>query len=346
MSFLHFVLTPILVLISWIYGLIIWVRNFCYDAGICKPHSFNVPVISVGNITTGGSGKTPLVIYLAQMLLKLGKKPAIVSRGYGRSSKGLVLVHDENKMKTDVQTAGDEPYLIASILKTVPVAVCENRSNAIKYLTTQNAVDIVIMDDGFQHRRVKRNMDILTISANDTENNYHLLPWGKLREPITKISRADMAIITKADNYVAPEILKKLLPHIKSNPLFSRENISVMNFSEEGYKKCLIPKTPVFAFCGIGEPQSFFQMLKHKKITIGGKRIFRDHQRYSNLLVTELSSHIRSSNCTAIITTEKDIVKLPNNFLTEFKIYVLQIETEFQNVEVLLEHIQSLIHSS
>jgi tetraacyldisaccharide 4'-kinase len=302
-----------------------------------------LPIISVGNITTGGSGKTPLVMYLANLLIKNGKNPGIVSRGYGRKSKGLVVVHDGKKMKAKVESAGDEPFLMATILKSVPVIVCEDRREAICHLVNSSTVNIIIMDDGFQHRKVKRDLDIITISANDTKNDYRLLPWGKLREPIKNINRSNALVFTKTDNFTPPNMLAEFQSVFKGNSIVSSIIPVLMRYDSSGYHKSLPSSEVFFAFCGIGEPDSFFKSIKQLDIKSGGKRIFPDHQEYTKSVITELSAQIKSSNCTAIITTEKDLVKLPDSFLDEFDTFVIKIEMEFEIEGAVLDMIQPVL---
>jgi tetraacyldisaccharide 4'-kinase len=304
---------------------------------------FKLPIISVGNITTGGSGKTPLVMYLANLLIKNGKNPGIVSRGYGRKSKGLVVVHDGKKMKAKVESAGDEPFLMATILKSVPVIVCEDRREAICHLVNSSTVNIIIMDDGFQHRKVKRDLDIITISANDTKNDYRLLPWGKLREPIKNINRSNALVFTKTDNFTPPNMLAEFQSVFKGNSIVSSIIPVLMRYDSSGYHKSLPSSEVFFAFCGIGEPDSFFKSIKQLDIKSGGKRIFPDHQEYTKSVITELSAQIKSSNCTAIITTEKDLVKLPDSFLDEFDTFVIKIEMEFEIEGAVLDMIQPVL---
>ena len=164
MHFFRQILFPLFMPMSWLYGCTIWVRNQFYNFGWMKTTSFDKPVISVGNITSGGTGKTPLVIYLAQLLLRNGKQPGIISRGYGRKSQGIQIVHDGKKLLIDAKTSGDEPYLMARVLKKVPVVVCEDRSRGIRQLLDYYSVNVIIMDDSFQHRKVNRDLDILTVS--------------------------------------------------------------------------------------------------------------------------------------------------------------------------------------
>jgi len=304
---------------------------------------FKLPIISVGNITTGGSGKTPLVMYLANLLIKNGKNPGIVSRGYGRKSKGLVVVHDGKKMKAKVDSAGDEPFLMATILKSVPVIVCEDRREAIRHLLNSSKVNIIIMDDGFQHRKVKRDLDIITISANDSKSDYRLLPWGKLREPIKNINRSNALVFTKTDNFTPPNMLAEFQSVFKGNSIVSSIIPVLMRYDSSGYHKSLPSSEVLFAFCGIGEPDSFFKSIKQLDIKLGGKRIFSDHKEYTESVITELSAQIKSSNCPAIITTEKDLVNRPDSFLNEFDTLVIKIEMEFEIEGAVLDMIQPVL---
>ena len=345
MSLLRTLLTPFTCPLSLVYGIIIWIRNKLYDLGWIASFSFDIPIISVGNITTGGSGKTPLVMYLADLLQKNGKNPGIVSRGYGRKSQGMVTIHDGKELITDVENSGDEPYLMASALKTVPVVVCEDRHEGIRQLIKNNSVDGIIMDDGFQHRKVKRDLDIVTISANDTKYDYRLLPWGKLREPLQNIKRADAVITTKTNNFMPPNLHTEIQSIYKGNLFFSTIVPIIMKYDSSGYHKSLPPSDPLFAFCGIGEPDSFIKSLTQLKLKLGGKRIFRDHQEYTDAVVKELSAQIKSSNCKAVITTEKDLVKLPDNFLEEFEIFIVKIEMEFENERVVLDVVRTILRN-
>ena len=196
------------------------------------------------------------------------------------------------------------------------------------------------MDDGFQHRRVKRDLDIITISANDSKNDYRLLPWGKLREPFKNINRSNAIVFTKTDNYTPPNMLAEFQSVFKGNSIVSSIIPVLMRYDSSGYHKSLPPSEVLFAFCGIGDPDSFFKSIKQLDLKLGGKRIFSDHQEYIESVITELSAQIKSSNCTAIITTEKDLVKLPESFLDEFEVFVIKIEVEFETEKAVLDMIQ------
>ena len=343
MVILHTLFLPVLIFLSWFYGIIIWIRNCLYNFDLLKSVSFNVPIISVGNITTGGTGKTPMVIYLAKLLERSGCNPGIVSRGYGRNSRGLIVVHDGNRLLIDVDCAGDEPYLMGKQLDNIPIIVSEDRREAIRHLLHTSKVNIIIMDDGFQHRKVKRDLDIITISANDSKNDYRLLPWGKLREPFKNINRSNAIVFTKTDNYTPPNMLAEFQSVFKGNSIVSSIIPVLMKYDSSGYHKSLHSSEVLFAFCGIGEPDSFFKSIKQLDLKLVGKRIFSDHQEYTESVITELSAQIKSSNCAAIITTEKDLVKLSESFLDEFETFVIKIEMEFEIEGAVLDMIQPVL---
>ena len=343
MKSLQYLLVPITFPLSLIYGLLIFIRNKFYDWEWFPVSKFDIPIISVGNITVGGSGKTPLVMYIATLLKKNGENPGIVSRGYGRKSQGIILVHDGKKLCTSVENAGDEPYLMASILQNIPIAVSEKRSSAIKELIDYYSVNIILLDDGYQHRSVFRDLDLITISANDKPMNYKLLPWGKLREPLKNVSRADFAIFTKTDNYNPPQNFSIIKPHLKDHPIYCTQQSILMKYDTSGYHKSLPPTQELFAFCGIGEPKSFFKSIGELELKIGGRRIFKDHQDYTKLVIKELTAQKNSSKCNAIITTEKDLVKLPDKFLEKFEIYVIKVEMEIESEGELIEYLQNIL---
>ncbi len=202
--FIRFLLFPL----TGLYGLAIEIRNLLYDKRCIKTSKFDIPVISVGNLTVGGTGKTPFVIYLAQYLKESSLSVGIVSRGYGRKTKGTVIVHDGKSILSSHDESGDEPWLIASALKSVPVIVDEDRTQGIQTLIDKFPVDVVLLDDAFQHRRAGRDLDILLINSRESSGNYHLLPGGKLREPLRQSRRASLIVHTKC---VGHNILRLLI---------------------------------------------------------------------------------------------------------------------------------------
>jgi len=344
MHFFRKILFPLLIPMSWLYGCTIWVRNQFYNLGWIKTTSFDKPVISVGNITSGGTGKTPLVIYLAQLLLKNGKKPGIISRGYGRKSHGIQIVHDGKKLLIDVEGAGDEPYLMARVLEKVPVVVCEERSRGIRQLLDYYSVNVIIMDDSFQHRKVNRDLDILTVSANERNENYRLIPRGNLREPLKNIDRANYVIYTKTVNYKTPAIHSEFQPFLKTNPINSSLLPTLIKYNASNYQKSQPPGKPIFAFCGIADPNSFINTAEELFLEIEGRKFFQDHQEYTEAVIQKLSERIRASSISDVITTEKDMVKLPESFFEEFEVYVIKVDVVFENELIIKDIIQPLLN--
>ena len=329
------ILYPILIPISWLYGFIIWLRNKLYDKKWIKSYSFSKPIISIGNITTGGTGKTPLVIYLAQLIIKNGKRPGIISRGYGRKSKGLKIVHDGKKIKLNSQESGDEPYLTALTLQNIPVIVSEKRVDGIKLLIDYFFVDIIIMDDGFQNRKIIRDLDIITISSFDKKSDYKLLPYGNLREPYKNINRADCIIYTKTENNQLPNIHTEFKLFNNIPYTLSYFNYILFKYVNAKYKKTFVPNNEVFIFCGIAQPESFIKYVKNLSINIGGIRLYNDHQKYTPQVIENLIKQIKTKKITSIITTEKDLVKLPDIFLKSFDVYIIKIDMYFKNDQLI-----------
>ena len=205
---MRFLLLPL----GIVYGIIITLRNFFYDVGIFKITPMSTPVISVGNITAGGAGKTPMTITLAEVGKLRGFKPGIVSRGYGRNSKGLQIVHDGNEMKDTVENSGDEPFLMASLLKDIPVVVSGNRVDGADRLIQDYGVNLIILDDAFQHRKIYRDIDIVLINASEKSSAYHMLPVGQLREFPWELNRAETQLTPILIPWNPPGLYRSFLP--------------------------------------------------------------------------------------------------------------------------------------
>jgi len=195
-NYLYFILLPITLL----YQAIIFIRKIFYKYHIFRTNTLPCKVISVGNITVGGSGKTPTVEYLSRHLQSKGKKIGIISRGYRRKSKSTLIVTDGITKPQSWQDFGDEPYLLAQNLKNIPIVVGESRYEAGMKMIENFDPDIIIMDDGFQHVSLYRDLDIVLVNSKDTKATHRLIPAGKLREPLSNLSRADLIILSKIEN--------------------------------------------------------------------------------------------------------------------------------------------------
>ena len=290
------------------WGVMFW-RNVFYNIGIFVSHNLPCKVISIGNITSGGTGKTPAVIYLAKLLIKHGQRVAVLSRGYGRSTKGTFVVSlgDNNW-----QMVGDEPALLAEKLPDVPLVVDENRYRGGMHIIRHFNPDVIILDDGFQHRTLNRDLDITLLNSNQTGFAYKLLPYGLLREPWHHLKRADITILTKTNlNRPSHFIYNKL----KSLKIISYNSKVVPSESLIGTDGKMVPintmqNERVVAVSGIGDPIGFELLLKKFHLNIVDHISFDDHHQYSKPDLNIIKTIMGEKEATFILTTEKDMIKL------------------------------------
>jgi tetraacyldisaccharide 4'-kinase len=272
-------------LLAQIYGLAAGVRNALYDRQMLPTRRLEGPVVSVGNLSVGGSGKTPFVILLGELLKARGIPFDILSRGYGRQTRGVLLV-DPGGSSRDF---GDEPLLIARRLD-IPVILGEERYQAGIFAEQKFGPRLHLLDDAFQHRALARDFDIVLVTADDARD--HLLPAGRLREPLTALQRADAVVLTAG---AAPDLFSvdgKLVWRV-------RRGISAEN----------VPPKPV-AFCGIARPQNFVLQLRKAGIEPAAEAVYRDHHAYTENDIRELLALKTQSEAGGFVTTEKDAVNL------------------------------------
>jgi tetraacyldisaccharide 4'-kinase len=272
-------------------------------------------VISIGNITVGGTGKTPATVAVVKEALKKGFRPAVLTRGYKGRVKGPCVI-DKSMSEKD---AGDEPLLMAEKLKGVPVIKGADRYEAGMYALKEGvlsreggAVPLFVLDDGFQHRRLFRDKDILLINAQDPFGNRKLLPMGPLREPLKEIKRADIIVITKSMNTDCQELIDEIRRYNPQAPVFKAgHSLSYVMTSSAGQLPVeWLSGKSVYGFCGIAEPESFRALLEASGAIVKGFRAYRDHYRYKESDIRRIESAALKSNADWIITTEKDIMRL------------------------------------
>ena len=315
--------------VSLLYLLIINVRNWLYDHRIFQEVKLPCPVISIGNITVGGTGKTPCVIWLARMLQRHGFKPAVLSRGYGsKNSRPVNIVSDGDNILLPGITAGDEPFLIARSLKNIPVITGPQRILTGQTAIDNFGVDVLICDDAFQHRQIFRDINLVLLDNRAPFGNGHMLPEGNLREPITALRRAHAFILTRSNE--ATETISKI-DQVKNIPVFKscHRPIDIV----KGDYQSKLPLTDlqgkkVCAFAGIAQPDSFKKAILATGAQIISFDIFPDHHRYSQKELEKIRHIFMENNANYLITTEKDGMRLQNfpEFLNE--IYLLRIELE------------------
>ncbi len=329
-----------LYLFSIIYGGIIRLRNRMYDLTVFKMRRLRCRVISIGNITVGGTGKTPMVIMLANLLKERGYKPAVLSRGYGGKNKNrITVVSDENHVLAESDEAGDEPVLIAKSAKGVPVVTGPKRYLTGRYAVNQLGADVLILDDAFQHRSLFRNIDIVLLDRTRPFGNRFLLPRGPLREPKKALGRADIIVLTGENRdsalFVQETIGVVPLTNKKGAvPIFRgyhKPKELVKGEENDSYPLEYLSGKKVSAFAGIAKPESFEETI----VSLGGEVVsfiaFPDHHRYTMGDIGEIKK--ASSNCSSeiIVSTEKDGIKLIN-FPEFFRdIFLLKIEMEIIN---------------
>ncbi len=312
--------------------------SFLYGLGVKIDHSLKkrkaqkLPgfVLSVGNITAGGTGKTPAAIMLAEWAKSQGYNTAILSRGYGGSYKDkTAVVSDGNKILLSADICGDEPWLMASRLKNVPVIVSGSRYLAGLKAKEKFNSNFFILDDGFQHIRLKRDMDILLADAEKPFGNGHLLPWGPLREPRSGIKRADAVILTRAEENSAEYDNNVFY----NKPLFKgghRPDKIILSAAGKVLEPSYIDNKRVIAFSGIAKPDSFKNSLLKLGANIVCFRAFGDHYTFTRDDLLKISEEQKALDAELIITTEKDLSRLGDKACDIDKLSCLTIEFEIK----------------
>lgn len=306
------VLRIILDVLSCAYSVCVRLRLLLYRLKVLKRTKLSCSVISVGNITAGGTGKTPTVIRIAETVRGMGRKVAVLSRGYGgnRKSSEVSVVSDYDKVLLSPEEAGDEPYLLAGKLKGVPVIVSGNRVKSGSYAIRNFNTEVLLLDDGFQYLRLERDLDIMVIDCMSPFSNMKQLPGGFLREPLSHLKRADVFLLTRSNQ--APGERKKFvydfLASAGKKPVVESVHEPLALYRVTDNKKeelSFIKGRDVSVVSGIGNPQSFEETVKGLGANITGKFIFPDHHDY-----TEEDINRINAGKGLIITTEKDGVRL------------------------------------
>lgn len=315
-----------------VYALVTWVRNMLFDKGIFKSTAVERPVISVGNLTVGGSGKTPLVIFLAELFKKNGLQPGVVSRGYGRTTKGYLLVADNSGIRRTPEESGDEIYQTA-VECAIPAAVGEKRVEAVSGILKETGVGCVILDDAYQHRWIQRDVNLLIIAqrflVDENPLRRTLFPTGNLREPFNRAERADAVIINRKFTE-KKEIPERLLQHFRGKKIFNAwyEPLYFVDIKNgKHYDPADFTGQKSLCVSGIANPYSFFSALQQLKINTDNKMIFIDHKAYSVKEVEKIRKFFYSTNAFSVVTTQKDAVKLAkfSRELDDIDIYYLKI---------------------
>lgn len=374
---LNFALAPF----AFAYGRIMRLRQRLYSQNIFRSHTLSAPVISVGNITTGGTGKTPLVRWLVEALhdrvcnrqLSLSEKGltpnqdlidaciCILTRGYGRAKNSngkleRVVVSNGARITADARTGGDEPRQLAEQLLGKACVISDaDRVAAAHWAQCNFNPKLFILDDGFQHLRLRRDFDLVAVNALNPFGNNRLLPRGRLREPLTALRRADAIIITRAEHLAAPDALIKQLEPYNSNiflactrtrnvsllETYKHENTTAREL-ESTIKLESTTKLRVLAFCALAEPRAFFAHLQQDNWSVSHTLAFTDHHAYTPSDIERIETTARQHQADALITTAKDAVKLCALRLT-LPCVVVDIDFEIENSRDLINMILARI---
>jgi tetraacyldisaccharide 4'-kinase len=345
-----------------LYSAAMRARRAFYKTGALRVHKISAPVISVGNITTGGTGKTPLVEWVARVVAKEGLRVCILTRGFGRARESKrVLVSDGERILAGSREGGDEPLLLAENLRGVAAVVSDaDRVAAARWAIENLKSEVFILDDGFQHLRIARNLDIAVVDATNPWGGGKLLPRGRLREPLRELARADCVILTRCEQAHGVESLRKQAERLSSSRpiLLSRTRTKMLRplaatMMESSiadlstHPSSLIPyplPSPFAAFCAIGNPASFYEHLRKDGYTLKLTRAFADHHVYTQRDIDVFISEAKREGALSLLTTAKDAIKL-RSLRFDLPCYVLEIELEFDDEEKLVGMIREAIRT-
>ncbi len=322
-------------LLAHIYGWIVASRNRLYDKGVLDTFNLGARTISIGNITTGGTGKTPLVAYVAALLADRGEKVCILTRGYGRKDpKRRVLVSDGVTSLADAAAGGDEPVELAQKLlgKSVVVIADADRVGAAEWAKRKFGITAFALDDGFQHRRASRDVDIVCIDATNPFGGGQMLPAGRLREPLDALGRANVIVITHSDLAADISDLRSQISDLAPEAAVFESRAVIRSFVTLDGSAVERPSGPTFAFCGLGNPESFLEQLRRAGIDLAGTMTFVDHHSYSQADVDEVVRRAKDSGAGKLLTTAKDAVRL-SDLKFDMPCEVVEITVEFDRPE-------------
>ncbi len=299
--------------LSRLYGAGVALRLDLYRRGFFSVRRAARPVVSVGNVAAGGTGKTPFVRWLAGELSKRGHSPAILTRGYGRKSRGTVVVSDGRGTVASVSASGDEPALLARALPSVPIVADARRVRAAARAETLEApVGVHLLDDGFSHVGLARDVDIVLLDATDPAAGGALLPAGLLREPLSALARADLIVVTKTEQSDPAAALELAGLHAPGVPVFRArtEVLGIRDREGRPVDPADLPAGTTVAVAGIARPGSFLSTLSSIGVSPAELLSFRDHEAYGPVTAGRIERALEETGATAVVTTEKDAVKL------------------------------------
>jgi len=329
------VLRSLIYLPAKLYELGVRTRIAAYENGYVRSATLRTPVISIGNLTVGGTGKTPFASYLARYLTREGYPTAILSRGYKRKGSGQVEVSDGSRVLASPDESGDEPYLLAQSCPGFRVVVAADRAAAGRWIEDQAQLSAIILDDGFQHLSVKRTLNIALIDATDVDGGGAMVPLGRLREPLTSLQRADTVVVTRSDHPFDHSALDRTIKQFcrRGTSLFYayHDVTGLTRLDQPGtLKPAELAGARIALLSGIARPDLFSQDIEHYGGSIVLRRDFADHHRYDESEFLQFQNDAAASGASLIVTTEKDAINLPTIALQSSRLPVFAVHIEFR----------------
>jgi len=349
---------PVLLIpLSVIYSAVTRTRLTAYRRGWFSVSRLAAPVISVGNLTAGGTGKTPLVEWVCQAIAKTdahedtrqGKRVCVLTRGYGRDNPEMqVVVSNGTKVLASSREAGDEPFLLArKLLGTAAVIANRNRVAAGEWAIEKLKTEVFVLDDGFQHLRLARDLDVVTIDATNPWGGGSLLPYGRLREPRAGLSRADCVVITRTDQVEDVASIRATVARlVGAAPVFTSHMVTsgVRQLNGQSVDKESLSQR-LAAFCGVGNPESFFNHLRREGCEPAFTLTFADHHNYRQSELDALVNEAKARGAEGLITTAKDATKLLT-FDLELPCYLLDIQISIDEEDRLVKLIREIVYQN
>jgi len=315
-------------------------EKIAYRRGWLKARRLSRPVVSVGNLTAGGTGKTPLTAFIADRLRMRGLRPAILTRGYGRRSRGIIALEPASERSPDPREVGDEPALLARKLPGIPIVVCADRYRAGCLAEEMFGVDLHLLDDGFQHFRLARDVDIVVLDTTQEPTGLGSKMGGWRREFYSALERAHVVVLTRTE-LGDPRPIESRVARVNPQAKIFRATTRLGALAELTGNRLLAADTlqgkPVLAFCGIGNPQAFWADLRRWGFSLLGEVAFRDHHLYTPRALNRLISRARASGAEALVTTEKDGVNFPQGWKPPLPVFACLTETEIFQSEAFEE---------
>jgi tetraacyldisaccharide 4'-kinase len=314
-------------------------REWLYARGVLHSRALDCPVVSIGNLTVGGTGKTPAVELAVRTLIELGHRPGVLSRGYGRRGSGVQVVADAASIRLDAEEAGDEPFLLARRLPGVPVVVGANRFEAGRLARDRFGITAAVLDDGFQHRTVHKDLEVVMARASSPWGNGRLLPGGSLREPLGALARAHLLVATGARRAEdAAEVVATVARLAPAVPV-----LTAVHVPTEAFESRLMRFVPLsafdgarlLAFAGIGSPAGFRLTLEETAVEVVQFARFADHHWYTREDLARLDRQAAEAQADGLITTEKDWVRLRTLPALKRPVYVLSVRLRLTSGEAL-----------